>query len=282
MKKIGYIDYYLDEWHAHHGFETIKTCNEKNGTDYQITAAWAETDNAKGISNAAFCRKYGIKKCETIAQLGEEVDYIIILSPDNAEKKLGYALEAFKTGKYIFMDKTFTDSYASAKAIYQAAAQANVKFFSSSSLRYATELAPYNGTATSTLVMGSGASLEDYAVHYLEIIMKTMGVGVKCVKWEQRGNQEWAELIYNDGRKATFAISIAASYIDFYVLLAKDDGDSVFLPLQSDFFGEQMADILRFFETGEPSFSSMETLELMKVRDGILKSKAEGGVCVNL
>ena len=67
MKKIGYIDYYLDEWHAHHGFETVKAYNEKNGTDFVITAVWAETDKQGGMSTDDFCAKYGCRKvrCKT-------------------------------------------------------------------------------------------------------------------------------------------------------------------------------------------------------------------------
>ncbi|MBQ8876248.1 MAG: Gfo/Idh/MocA family oxidoreductase [Clostridia bacterium] len=282
MKKIGLIDFYMDEWHAHHVFNTVKACNEKNGTDYAIAAVWAETDLAGGMTTDEYCAKYGVEKCNSIAQLAEKVDYLIVLSPDNAEKKLGYAKEAFKAGKNVFIDKTFTDSYASALAIFQAAEETGAKFFSSSALRYATELAPYNGNAKSVFVFGSGVTLADYAVHYLEIVMKTMGVGVEKVRHEQRGNQEWAELCYADGRKATLAISMAASYLDFGVLVADDQNDSAFLPIASDFFGGQMEDVLRFFESGISSFDSAQTLELMKVRDGIMKSKEEKGVWITL
>ena len=282
MKKIGYIDYFLDEYHAHHGFETVKAYNEKNGTDYAITAVYAETDKENGMTTDEFCAKYGVEKCASIAELGEKVDYLIILSPDNSEKKLGYAKQAFLTGKRTFLDKTFTDSYSSALEICKASQETGVPFFSSSSLRYANELNAYLGTAKSIFVFGSGVELKDYAVHYLEIIMATMGVGVKQVRWEQRGNQEWMHLEYADGRKATAAISMAASYLDFGVYVADKDGDSVFLPITSDFFANQMAAVLDFFATGEVSFDKAQTLELMKVYDAVLKSKAEAGVWVQL
>lgn len=282
MKKIGYIDYYVDEWHAHHGFETVKAYNEKTGEDFAIAAVWAEIDKEGGMSTQAFCEKYGVKKCETIAELAKEVDYFIILSPDNSEKKLGYAKEAFQYGKPTFMDKTFTDSYASAVAIFDEAKKTGTKFFSSSALRYASELNPYMGTAKSVFVLGSGVTLVDYAVHYLEMIVACMGVGAKQVCFERRGNQEWGNIEYTDGRKATFAISMAASYLDFCVYVADKDGDSALLPIASDFFGLQMADVLRFFKTGEVSFDTAQTLELMKIRDGVLQSKAQGGVWVTL
>lgn len=282
MKKIGYIDYYLDEWHAHHGFETIKAYNDAHGTDFAVTAVWAEIDKDGGMTTDEFCAKYGVKKCATIEELAEQVEYLYILAPDNSEKKLAYAKAAFGSGKRVFLDKTFAENYAAAQAIFAEAEKTGTAFFSSSALRYATELNAYLGTAKSVFVLGSGASLEDYAVHYLEIIVACMGVGIERVRFEQRGNQEWAEMVYADGRKATFAISMAASYLDFAVFVADKDGDSAFLPIASDFFGGQMADVLRFFETGKPSFDGAQTLELMKVRDAILKSKAEAGAWVNL
>jgi hypothetical protein len=149
-------------------------------------------------------------------------------------------------------------------------------------LRYASELTPYLGAAKSVFVLGSGVSLVDYAVHYLEIIVACMGVGAKQVCFEQRGNQEWAHIDYADGRKASFGISMKASYLDFGVYVADKDGDSKFLPITSDFFALQMEDVLRFFNTKEVSFDVAQTLELMKIRDGIFQSKAEGGVWVTL
>ena len=140
---------------------------------------------------------------------------------------------------------------------------------------------PINAAAV-VFVLGIGVSLGDYAVHYLEIIVACMGVGAKQVCFEQRGNQEWANIDYVDGRKASFGISMKGSYIDFGVFVADKDGDSKFLPITSDFFALQMADVLRFFNTGEVSFDEAQTLELMKIRDSVLQSKSEGGVWVTL
>ncbi len=281
MKKIGYIDYYLDEYHAHRGITSLKELNEQNGTDYTVTHVWAEIDKEGGLSTADFCAKYGVESCATIAELTEKVDYIIILAPDNSERKLDYALEAIKARKPIFLDKTFTDSYASAVKIFETAKEYGTKFFSASSLRYATELSEYTGTADSVLVWGSGVDLIDYAVHYIEIVMKTMGKGAKSVCWEKRGDQEWAEIVYADGRKATLCISMGGDYFGFYVFPTQN-GHSKYLPIASNIFGLQMADVVRFFETGEVSFDTDETLELMKIRDGILQSKAQKGVWVEL
>ena len=281
MKKIGLIDYYLDEYHAHTAFGSIRELDAECETGFAITAAYAEVDKDGGMSTAEFCERYGIRRAASIAELCSMVDCLIILSPDDNDKKEGYALEAIKSGKPIFMDKTFTDSYESAVRIFAAADEAGVPLFSSSSLRYAEELQPYRGSSTSALVIGSGVKLELYAVHYLEIPLTCMGTGIESVRHEQRGEQEWAHIGYRDGRQATLIISMG-DYMDFQVLLTDCCGKTRNLFIGSPIFRLQMKDVLRFFETGETSFDRAQTLELMRTLDAIIKSKKENGACVRL
>ena len=281
MKKIGYVDYFLDEFHAHRAFKSINMLNEKNGSDFKVTHVWAEKDKEGGLTTAEFCEKHGVEQCATISELADKVDYVIIFAPDNAECKLGYAREVFKAKKRTFIDKTFAEDYDSAKKIFELAKENGVEIFSSSALRYATELKEYNGTADSVLVLGSGVSVEDYSVHYLEIILKTMGVGAKSVCWQGRGDQDWAEITYSDNRKATMAMSTGGDYLNFFVY-PTDKGRSAYINVASDIFGNQMEDVLCFFESGKCSTSEEQTLELMKIRDAIIKSKSLGGVKVDL
>ena len=281
MKKIGLIDYYLDEYHAHVAPSNVLAMSAELGYDFKVTAAYAECDKEGGLSNEAFCEKYGLEGYGSIAELAGNVDCFIILSPDNNEKKESLALEAIKYGKPIFMDKTFTAGYESAVRIFDAADKAGVPLFSSSSLRYAEELQPYKTDCTSVLVTGSGVELEIYAVHYLEIVMACMGVGVRSVRHEMRGQQEWAHIEYKDGRHATIAISMG-EYLDFRVFLADKYGITRDLPIKSSIFALQMKAILNFFETGKASFDRAETLELMRVMDAIIKSKVGCGKWVNL
>ena len=62
MKTIGFIDYYIDEWHANEYPGFIKAYNEKNGTDYQVKYVWAEIDKEGGVSTDDWCKKYGAEK----------------------------------------------------------------------------------------------------------------------------------------------------------------------------------------------------------------------------
>ena len=281
MRKIGFIDYFLDEYHAHNAFKTVALANEKLGYDYKIVGAYAERDSDGGLTTDEFCAKYGIARYNTIEELAKDVDALMIFAPDNAERKEALAFEAIPFGKPIFMDKTFTSSYASAVRIFSEADKYGTPLFSSSSLRYSSELAPFKGDSTSVLVFGSGVTMEDYAVHYLEIVISLMGVGVKRVAFEQRGIQEWVDLTYADGRRATMAISME-SYLDFHVFLADRNGSTADITVKSNFFALQMEEILKFFSGAEPSFDRNETLELMRVYDAIFEVKENSNKCVTL
>lgn len=281
MKRIGLIDYFLDEYHAHTAVKNTPEVSAKLGYDFRVTAVYAERDSEGGLTTDEFCEKYSLERCNSISELAERVDCFMILAPDHNGRKEPLALEAIKYGKPIFMDKTFTDSCASAMRIFDAADKADVPLFSSSSLRYAAELQPYKNDCTSVLVTGSGVALEMYAVHYLEIVIACMGVGVGSVRHENRGQQEWVHIEYKDGRHATVAISMGA-YLGFRVFLTDREGITADLPIKSNIFALQLEEVLNFFTNGKVSFERAETVELMRVKDAIFESKAGYGKWVNL
>ena len=42
MKTIGFVDYYISEWHANNYPVWIKDICEKSGKDFEVKYAWAE------------------------------------------------------------------------------------------------------------------------------------------------------------------------------------------------------------------------------------------------
>ena len=41
MKTIGFVDYYISEWHADNYPKWIKEANEKLGEDFKLEYVWA-------------------------------------------------------------------------------------------------------------------------------------------------------------------------------------------------------------------------------------------------
>lgn len=65
MKKIGVIDYYLDQYH----FENYPTwIREASGGSMEIVYAWAKTEHEGGKTNAQCCAEQGILLLSSIGK----------------------------------------------------------------------------------------------------------------------------------------------------------------------------------------------------------------------
>ena len=280
MKTIGFIDFFIDEWHANTYPGLIKNYNEKFGTDYQVKYAWAEIDGKNGLrTTEKWCEDFGAQKCESIKELCEKADYVVVLAPSNPEKHLGYAKEVFACGQSPYIDKTFAPDYATAKEIFDLANKNNVKFFSSSALRYADEIANRDAYSTAVVTFGGGSNLPEYIIHQIEMAVKCMGIGAKKIKYTKASDQEFIDVYYDDNKCFKMVYS---SWMPFVCVSTNQDGKSEFRNINSNFFDNLIADIIRFFETGEVSFDVNQTLEIAKIREGAIKSTSMEGVWINL
>ena len=278
MKTIGFIDYFLNEWHANEYPAMIRAYNEKNGTDYQVKYAWEETSTLGGMTTEEWCEKYGAQPCASIEEVCEKSDFVVVLAPSNPEKHLAYAKAVFACGKNPYIDKTFAPDYATAKAIFDLANEYGVQFFSSSALRYASELNAYMGTANTIFTTGGGSNFDEYIIHQIEMAVKCLGVGAEQVRYTKNADQEWVEVAYANGKVAKMMF---APCMPFAVTVADENGSN-YLPIESAFFDGLIADILHFFATGEKSFDGAQTLEVIKIREGAIQAKSKVGVWVKI
>ena len=261
MKTIGFVDFFLSEWHANNYPNWIKEISE----EFCVKYAWAEeyVSPYDGVNTDQWCEKYGVEKCETIAELCEKSDHIIVLSPDNPEKHLEYAKEVLKYGKNTYIDKTFAPNAEDAQKIFKLAEEYGTKFFSTSALRYADELEKVEGTKN-LITTGGGGSLETYAIHQIEMAVATIKAEPMAVKAELQGAQKIWTVAFSDGSRWT---GIYSPYLPFSLC-----GDNGYTTVTSSFFIKMIANILNFFKTGNASFDTMETMKAMKIRDGILNA----------
>ncbi len=274
MKRIGFIDYYISEWHANNYPIWIKEICKANGEDFTVAYAWAEKDVSPfdGRTTDEWCAEYGVERCCSIAELCEKSDYILILAPSDPEKHLIYAREALKYGKRTYIDKTFAPNYAQAKEMFDISKKNNAAFFTSSALRYADELK--NMSAVAVMTTGGGGNFAEYIIHQIEMAVKLLGDGDKAVKVERCGGGYISELLFEGDKKAEL---IYGGAYPFTVHLYKENGDAVYLPISSDFFKSLLADILNFYKTGERSFDECETLSVMRIREALIRGTERPG-----
>ena len=262
MKRIGFIDYYLDEWHANNYPAWIKK-SPANKSGYKVAYAWGEKTSPGGISTEAWCQKNKAALCTSIEEVCEKSDALVILSPDNAEKHLEYAGKALPFGKRTYIDKTFTPSLREAEEIFSLGKKYKTPLCSASSLRFASEIAEYHGNAKSIITLGSGPSYETYAVHQLEMITKVMGAGAEKLMVIQNGLNLSLVIVYKDGKRAVYNQQIN-SKVPFTVGVEAKGAKAVeYRPIVSDFFKNFIDALMDFFETGNVLADKKETLAVI-------------------
>lgn len=273
MLKVGFIDYFLDEWHANNYPKWFKSASETLGEEVVVTYAWAELDAPPhgGKTTDEWCAEKGVTKCATLEEVCEKSDAIVVLSPDNPERHLDYAKAVLPYGKRTYIDKTFAPDYATALRIFGIAREHNTPFFSTSALRYAEELKAVD--APDYMITSGGGLLERYVVHQAEMIVSKLGLGVSRVMARKQGVETIFSIDYENGKRATL---LHAPAFGFTASMAKETGEfTPITPVASPFFAALGLDIARFFLDGKTSFDPDETLEVMKLIELCLRAEAK-------
>ena len=280
MKKIGFVDYYLSEWHANNYPAWIRQANDVLGTDFCLSYAWAELDTSPkdGVSSEQWCQKFGAEQCATLEELCEKSDCILILAPSDPDRHLEYARKVLPYGKPTYIDKTFTVNLAEAKEIFRIAAEYNTPFFSSSALRYAEELRELP-PLKSFMLTGGGGNFPEYSIHLVEMAVMLSSSPAVEAKTEPVGSGRLCRIRFENGQEAALVYSPAAPYSLFAQPI---EGKHCKRIITSQFFEGLIRDILRFYACGTPSFNTAQTLRAMALRDALLLSETQDGCWIKV
>lgn len=273
MKKIGFVDYYISEWHADNYPAWIAQANEKLGTDFEVAYAWAEMDVSPvdQVNTAQWCEKMNVEKCNTLAELCEKSDVIMVLAPSNPEKHLQYAKEVLTYKKPTYIDKTFAPDVKTAQQIFDIAEQYGCPFFTSSALRYAEELERYRG-AQHLILTGGGGNFAEYLIHTVEMSVMLLESPAVRVKTACVGDQRICRIQAESGNEAVIVYSPA---FGFNLTGQLTNGKYERTPIASDFFFNLITCILQFFDNPQPPFDPARTMEVMRVRSALLKAESK-------
>lgn len=278
MKKIGLVDYYVSEWHANNYPTWIREISGQSGGEFEVAYAWAELETSPldGVTTAQWCANMGVAQCETIAELCEKSDAIIVLAPSNPETHLRYAEAVLPFGKPTYIDKTFAPNEEIASKIFELAKQHDTPIFSTSALRFAEELKKF-ADVQNLIVTGGGSNLEEYVIHMVELALILLQDRVSQVTAIPQGRQRLFRLLTERGKNATL---IFTPRMPFILESESSDAKMTYAAVKSDFFRCLMRTILQFFETGDAPVDPSQTLEVMRVRDAILSADFQAEDCV--
>ncbi len=265
---IGFIDYFLDEWHANNYPRWIEDYSKG---EMKVTHAFGLIDSPRGgMTTDQWCEKFGITKCDTIDEVLEKCDGIIVLSPDNAEMHLQLCQKPLRCGKPVYVDKTFAPDEEIAKQIFAIAEESGTPCYSSSALRYAEE---YQGLDTDKIhaISSWGPNgVEIYSIHQIEpiiMLMKTRAKRVMCVP-----SQKWStfNVEFVDGRAAT--LTMFEEGVPFTLGVCMDGGNKV-LTSMTDNFKPFIYAMLQFFRDKKIPVPHEQTLDVMALRGACIKAE---------
>lgn len=262
MKRIGFIDYYIDEWHANNYPKMIRESSFKNKFD--VVLAWDETTPAGKKPLDAWCKEQKVEKASSIERVVEECDCIIVLSPNNAERHEDLADVPLRSGKPVYIDKPIAPTLAIAKRLFEKAEAHNTPMMSCSALRFGSALEKaikenMAGQPVHFVTTRGGGLFHIYAIHQIEMLVMALGTGAKRVM--QCGNEQANLMVidYNDGRRGTINL-MAGHTFQFSTLYGENK--LVVIDQMDDFFPRFIEGMLTFFDTGKPLVPKEETLEI--------------------
>ena len=257
MKKLGFIDLFIDEWHANNYPAWIKTA--RRGTEFELAYAWEKAPQ-NGRPLEKWCADFGVTPLKSMEEVVEKSDAVFVLAPSNPEVHRELAEIPLKSGKPVFVDKPFAPSKADAEAMFELAAKHNTPLMSSSALRFSTELDAYRNKPGTTYMetTGGGRSFWDYSIHQIEMIVSVLGTGAKRIMQCGANDVEHMVIQYEDDRRASVTYTPNAPFTTRLV----HEGKMIVNPQCSDFFPILLSEILDFFATGKSPIDTAQTIEI--------------------
>jgi predicted dehydrogenase len=234
--------------------------------------------------------QYGVEIVDSIDALLTKVDVVLIESVDG-RPHLAQAIPVIKAGKIVFIDKPIAGSLADAIMIFQLAQKHKTPVFSSSSLRYATNIRAVKSDPKLGKVLGcvsySPCEIEPhhpdlfwYGVHGVESLYTIMGTGCKSVQRTHTKDVDVVTGVWNDNRVATYR-GLRGPKADYGTVTFGDKG-IVSTTGAVGGYGPLVREIATFFKTGQPPVSAEETIEMFAFMEAADESKRQNGAVVTI
>jgi hypothetical protein len=232
----------------------------------------------------------GVEIVDSIPELLKRVD-VVFLESNDGRVHLEQVKPVLAAGKPVFIDKPIAGSLADTIRILNAAKEADVPMFCSSSLRFGKNVQAVRNGSIGKVIHAetfSPAHLEPthpdlywYGVHGCEALFTVMGTGCESVK---RGLTEDGKIqvtgIWDGGRTGIFREENGKDRKSYGGKAVGETGES---PIGTyDGYDVLLYAIVKMFRTGIPPVSAEETLELYAFMEAADESKRRGGAEVTL
>lgn len=287
VKKVGMIG--LDTGHSPAFVKSLNSAQEGEYLNYKVVAAYPKgTELVREWKDripefTAEVQKYDVEIVDTIPQLLEKVDYVILTTIDG-NKHLEQVMPVLEAGLPVFIDKPLAASMDDARKIAAAAERYNTPMFSASSLRFlngAHEVRNGRLGRVNSVEAYSPAYIEEhhpdlfwYGVHGVEILFTILGLGCQWVERTFTPDMDLVVGMWEGDRIGTFR-GIRKGRAGYGGIVYAEDG----IELLNNFEGYSglLHAIVAFFESGQTPVDIDETLEIFAFMQASEVSKTSGG-----
>tara|TARA_R110002049_G_scaffold27321_2_gene94194 strand:- start:375716 stop:376780 length:1065 start_codon:yes stop_codon:yes gene_type:complete len=225
----------------------------------------------------------GVAVVDSLDELLEQVD-CVLLETNDGRLHLQQAVEVFRAGKPVFIDKPTGSNLAEVIAIFNAAEKFGVPMFSSSSLRFSEGPQAIRSGAVGD-VLGCDAyspcSLEPthvdlfwYGIHGVETLFTCLGPGCQSVQQTSRPDHDFVVGKWQGGRIGTFRGMRDGKRGFGATAFGQKDIQSFG---RYDGYRPLLVQIAKFFQTHQPPVERAETIELYAFMQAASVSKSDGG-----
>ena len=289
-KRVGIIG--CDTSHATKFAKLTNVDKDPGAAGFRVTCAykWGSRDIFSSTNRypkfIAELKSYGVEMKDSIADLLKEVD-CVLLETNDGRPHYEQALEVFKAGKPVFIDKPVAANLADVLRIDAAAKRLNGKWFCSSSLRFAENVAAARDGRLGKIRSATTVSPHTpekthtdyywYAIHGTEPLFAILGPGCREVRCVAGETEDLLVGTWADGRigvqHAAERNKLPGAGYGGMILSEKGltpvGGNPGYAPL--------VAAIMEFFRTGVAPVTAEETVEIYAFMTAAEKSRAEGG-----
>jgi predicted dehydrogenase len=211
---------------------------------------------------------------------------LIVDDTDGGGMHVTLARPFIEAGIPVYVDKPMTTSYADAVALFDLASHYGTPIMSCSALRFAPELDAAKpdferiGTLSSIVSVGPG-DWYYYGVHAVEMLGAVAGTGASWVQRYALENRDISVIGYDNGPSAVVETLRDAAYVFHLTAYGADGWTSVQVADFNGFYTNTMREVVRMVETGRPSLTREQTLEVLAILEAGTRS-AETGQRVDL
>ena len=292
-KRVGIIG--LDTSHATAFTKSFNVDALSEFGGYRVVAAYPQgsrdiessTSRVQGYVDEV--KKMDVEIVDSISALLQKVD-VVLLESNDGRVHLEQAIPVFKSGKIMFIDKPLAGSLPDAFALIQAAKDFRQPVFSTSSLRYMTNMDEIVKNQSIGTILGAETygpcTLEAthpdffwYGIHGIEALYAVMGTGCQTVTRVHTPDTDVVVGIWEGNRVGTFR-GLRAGRTGYG---GTAFGQRGIKPL-GDYNGYEpmLHEVVKYFQSGVSPVSTDETLEIFTFMEAADESKRRGGASVSL